>query len=129
MKTIGLEHTTLAACVKDARRERVVLTRKGKPVALIVGVEGLDEEQLQLGSSDTFWALIEARRKQQTISRAELEQRIRDTSGSGKTTIEKREIKTRRSAPNKRAVPHRRPVAVPAESERTQGAARGKRGR
>ena len=33
MKTIGLEHATLAACVHDARHERVVLTRKGKPVA------------------------------------------------------------------------------------------------
>ena len=38
MKTIGLEHATLAGCVKDARRERVVVTRKGKPVALVVGV-------------------------------------------------------------------------------------------
>jgi len=107
MKTIGLEHTTLAACVKDARHERVVLTRKGKPVALVVGVKGLDEEQLQLSSSDTFWTLIEARRKQRTISRAELEQRTRDTNGSKET--EKREIKARRSAPNKRAAPHRRP--------------------
>ena len=121
MKTIGLEHTTLAACVKDARHERVVLTRKGKPVALVVGVEGLDEEQLQLGSSDTFWTLIEARRKQQTISRAELEQRTKDMSGSRETVTKKQEIKTRRLAPNKRAVPHRRPVAGPAESERTRG--------
>ena len=120
MKTIGLEHTTLAACVKDARRERVVLTHKGKPVALVVGVEGLDEEQLQLGSSDTFWALIEARRKQQTISRAELEQRIRDTSGSRKTTIEKREIKAKRSAPKTRAAPHRRPVTDSAGIKRTR---------
>ena len=62
MKTIGLEHATLELCIKDARRERVVLTRKGKPVALMVGVEGMDEEQLQLGSSDKFWTLIEKQR-------------------------------------------------------------------
>jgi hypothetical protein len=129
MKTIGLEHTTLAACVKDARHERVVLTRKGKPVALVVGVKGLDEEQLQLGSSDTFWALIEARRKQQTISRAELEQRIRDTSGGRKTTMEKREIKARRSAPNKCVAPHRGPLADVKKPKRHGGAARGARGR
>ena len=78
MKTIGLEHATLDACVNDARYERVVLTRKGKPVALVVGVEGLDEEQLQLGSSEKFWKLIETRRKQKTLSRTELEQRITD---------------------------------------------------
>jgi antitoxin (DNA-binding transcriptional repressor) of toxin-antitoxin stability system len=121
MKTVGLEHTTLEGCIKDARRERVVVTRKGKPVALVVGVEGLDEEQLQLGSSDKFWTLIEARRKQKTMSRAELERRIKDGNGRGETTTGKQEIKARRPAPNKRAVPHRRPVAVPAESERPRG--------
>jgi hypothetical protein len=121
MKTIGLEHTTLAACVKDARHERVVLTRKGKPVALVVGVEGLDEDQVQLGSSHTFWTLIEARRKQQTLSRAELEQRTKDRSGSREAATTKQEIKARRLALNKRAVPHRRPVAGPGESQRTQG--------
>ena len=60
MKTIGLEHATLDACLDNTQHGRVVLTRKGKPVALVVGVEVLDEEQLQLGSSKKFWMLIEA---------------------------------------------------------------------
>jgi len=81
MKTIGLEHATLELCIKDARRERVVLTRKGKPVALVVGVEGMDEEQLQLGSSDKFWTLIKKRRRQRTIGRAELEKKLARTNG------------------------------------------------
>jgi antitoxin (DNA-binding transcriptional repressor) of toxin-antitoxin stability system len=76
MKTIGLEQASLDVCVDDAQQERVVLTRNGKPVALIIGLEGLDEEQLQLGRSDKFWALIEQRRKQKTISRAELERKL-----------------------------------------------------
>lgn len=76
MKRIGLEQATLDGCVNEAQRERIVITRKGKPVALIVGVAGMDEEQLELGSSKKFWALIEARRKQKTISRAELEEKI-----------------------------------------------------
>jgi antitoxin (DNA-binding transcriptional repressor) of toxin-antitoxin stability system len=76
MKTIGLEQASLDVCVDDAQQERVVLTRNGKPVALIIGLEGLDEEQLQLGRSDKFWTLIEQRRKQKTISRAELEQKL-----------------------------------------------------
>jgi antitoxin (DNA-binding transcriptional repressor) of toxin-antitoxin stability system len=76
MKTISLEQTTLDACVHAAQYERVVVTRNGKPIALIVGVEGLDEEQLQLGSSANFWQLIEERRSQKTISRAQLEQNL-----------------------------------------------------
>ena len=72
--------TTLDTCVNDAQLERVIIMREGKPVALIVGVEGMDEEQLQLGSSDRFWRLIAERRTQETISRAQLEQRVNSTS-------------------------------------------------
>jgi antitoxin (DNA-binding transcriptional repressor) of toxin-antitoxin stability system len=93
MKTIGIEHATLELCIKDARRERVVLTRKGKPVALVVGVEGMDEEQLQLGSSDKFWALIEKRRRQRTISRAKLEKKLSRTNGALEKTSRKRKVK------------------------------------
>lgn len=52
----------------DAQRERVMITRAGKPVALLIGSEGLDEEQLELGYSDKFWQLIAQRRKQRTMS-------------------------------------------------------------
>ncbi len=109
MKTIGLEHATLDTCVKEARRERVVITRKGKPVALVVGVGGLDEEQLQLGSSEKFWTLIEGRRKQKTISRAELERRIKDANESRETIAEKRETKVRQPTPNQRRAGRRQP--------------------
>jgi antitoxin (DNA-binding transcriptional repressor) of toxin-antitoxin stability system len=78
MKKIGLEQTNLDVCVSEAQRERVVLTRNGKPVALMVGIEGLDEEQLQLGSSKKFWTFIEKRRKEKTITRTELEKRIKN---------------------------------------------------
>ena len=76
MKVIGMEKTTLEGCVNDAQRERVVITREGKPVALVIGVEGMDDEQLQLGGSDKFWTFIEQRRKEKTISRTELEKKI-----------------------------------------------------
>ncbi len=79
MKMVGLEQANLDACVQAAQHERVVITRDGRPVALIVGVEGMDEEQLDLGSNDEFWALILERRNQKTISRAELERKL----GSG----------------------------------------------
>lgn len=42
----------------------------------------MDEEQLQLGSSDKFWKLVEKWRKEKTISRAELERRLNNKNGS-----------------------------------------------
>jgi hypothetical protein len=50
--------------------------RDGKPVALMIGVEGLDKEQLELGTSDGFWTLIRERRAEKTLTRHELEQKI-----------------------------------------------------
>ncbi len=76
MKVISFERAKLDSCISDSQHERVVITREGKPVALIVGVEGLDEEQLQLGTSDRFWKLISERRSQGTLNRTELEQRV-----------------------------------------------------
>lgn len=76
MKVINLERATLDSCITASQRERVVITREGKPVALIVGVEGMDTEQLRLGSSDKFWKLISERRSQRTMSRTELEQKV-----------------------------------------------------
>ncbi len=76
MRLIGLEEATLETCVRDAQHDRVLIIRDGKPMALIVGVAGMDAEQLELGSSSKFWQLIKERRAQITLSRAELEQRM-----------------------------------------------------
>ena len=73
MKTLGIEQATLDGCVRESQGERVLVTRDGRPVAMVVGLAGLDEDQLQLGASDKFWQLITTRRKQPTVSRAELE--------------------------------------------------------
>ena len=77
MMKIDVKRTNLVACVDEAQRERIVLTRHGKPVALVVGVEGMDEEQVQLGGSEKFWKLIAERRKQKTLSRTRLEQQLK----------------------------------------------------
>ena len=73
MKTIGLEKNSLDSCIDEAQQERVIVTRKGKPVALIIGI---DEEQLDLGRDDSFWKLIEERRNQDTVGREELQKLI-----------------------------------------------------
>jgi hypothetical protein len=76
MKAIGVEQTTLDACMDEAQRERIVLTRGGHLIALVVGIEGLDAEQVQLGCSNAFWRLIVERRRQGTIDRVDLERHL-----------------------------------------------------
>jgi antitoxin (DNA-binding transcriptional repressor) of toxin-antitoxin stability system len=73
---VGLQQANLEECVRQAQAERVVLTEKGRPVVMLVGVDGMDLEQIDLGESDEFWRLIRERRGQKTISRSELEKRI-----------------------------------------------------
>ncbi len=76
MKVIKVGEANLEECVRDAERERIVLTRRGKPVAVLIGVKGLDLEQIALGHSDEFWSLIRQRRTEKTMSRRELEKRL-----------------------------------------------------
>jgi len=78
MRTIGLKETNLDACVIEAQDEKIVITRDGKPVALVLGVEGLDAEQLELGGSAELWELLAQRRQQRTITREQLEQKVRE---------------------------------------------------
>lgn len=78
MKTVDIQETSLDACVIDAQSGRVIITCGGSPVAIVVGVQGLDEEQTQLGASDEFWKLISDRRKEPTIDRAALEKRLKE---------------------------------------------------
>jgi antitoxin (DNA-binding transcriptional repressor) of toxin-antitoxin stability system len=76
MKMVPMENATLDRCVAEAQQERVILTRNGDPIALVVGIAGMDEEQVRLSSSPEFWKLIEESRRQKTISREELERRL-----------------------------------------------------
>ena len=80
MRTIQIEKATLDGCVAEAQRDRVVITRNGAPVAVIVGVNGLDEEHVQLTASETFWELITERRQQKSLNRAELERRLSEAT-------------------------------------------------
>ncbi|MFO0810488.1 MAG: hypothetical protein U0746_17825 [Gemmataceae bacterium] len=76
VKIVGVRETNLEECVQQSQRERVVLTSRGKPVAVLLGVRGMDLEQIERGSSDELWTLIRNRRRQRTISRAELDKRL-----------------------------------------------------
>lgn len=65
MKLIGLKEakTSLSSFVDQSQRERILITRRGKPAAFVIGVEGQDLEQVLLGGDAEFWKMIQQRRQ------------------------------------------------------------------
>jgi prevent-host-death family protein len=64
------------ACVSDAQRDRVIVTRHGKPAAVLVGVQGEDWDAVVVQTDPKFWRLIRARRRQPTLSLGQLKRRV-----------------------------------------------------
>jgi len=64
MKTIPSTDvkTNLDAVLKSTQHERIMISRGGKPCAVLVGVENYDAEDLQLATSPDFWRMIGQRR-------------------------------------------------------------------
>jgi len=79
MKTISVRdlQKRVRESVDAAQSDRVVITRGGKPAAVLVGVEGQDWETVVLEINAKFWRLIEKRRKQRTVSMSEMRKRLR----------------------------------------------------
>jgi len=79
MKTVTVRdlQKKVKECVDQAQEDRVVITRHGKPAAVLVGVEDQDWETVVLQTDPTFWKLIRARRKQPTLSLSQLKSRLR----------------------------------------------------
>lgn len=79
MKTVSVRtlQKKVKECIDDAQGDRVVITRHGKPSAVILGVEGQDWETVVLQTDPEFWKFIEKRRKQSTVSMEELEARFK----------------------------------------------------
>ena len=78
MKTISVRdlQKNIKGIVDSAQRERVVVTRRGEPAAVLLGVEGKDWESVVLETSPEFWNLIEVRRREPTLSAEEVEESI-----------------------------------------------------
>ncbi len=74
MKTLEVD-PALGAVADEALNENVVLTRDGQPIAVVVGVSGIDQEQLELSLDQNFWKWIAERRKRPRVSQAELDAR------------------------------------------------------
>jgi len=78
MKTITVRdlQKSIKKVVDSAQDDRVVVTRRGQPAAVLVGVEGQDWETVVLETSSELWQLIENRRAEPTLSREEFERQL-----------------------------------------------------
>ena len=79
MKTISVRdlQKSVKQVVDSAQTDRIIVTRRGEPAAVVLGVEGKDWETVVLETSPAFWELIDERRHEPTISADELEQRLK----------------------------------------------------
>jgi prevent-host-death family protein len=79
LKTVSVRdlQKKVKECVEESQIDRVVITRHGKPTAVLVGVEGDDWEDVVLQTDPTFWKLIRSRRQEETISLEELKEELR----------------------------------------------------
>jgi prevent-host-death family protein len=78
VKTITVRELqkSIKEAVDSAQEDRVIVTRRGEPAAVLVGVQGKDWETVVLETSSAFWDLIEKRRREATLSTEELEDRL-----------------------------------------------------
>jgi antitoxin (DNA-binding transcriptional repressor) of toxin-antitoxin stability system len=69
MKTVEIEEfeANLDRYFAEIQTEAIVITRKGKPCAVLHGVAD-DVETAELAHSAEFWAMIEQRREEPTVS-------------------------------------------------------------
>jgi prevent-host-death family protein len=65
------------AILTRAQSERIVISRRGKPCAVLIGIEDYDAEDLRLGRSADFWRMIRQRRTSgKSIPLADVEARL-----------------------------------------------------
>ncbi len=67
MKTVNIRdlQSRLKDCVDTSQGEPVVVTRHGKPAAVIVGVEGKDWETVVRETSKEHWEMVRERRAEE----------------------------------------------------------------
>jgi antitoxin (DNA-binding transcriptional repressor) of toxin-antitoxin stability system len=82
LKTMSVRdlQKSIKEAVDHCQNERVIVTRHGRPTAVLVRVEGRDLETVELETSEGLWKLIEQRRMELTISSDELEKRLEERS-------------------------------------------------
>jgi prevent-host-death family protein len=70
MKVVAVREAkaSLSEYIEEAQRDRVLITKHGKPAALVIGVEGETLEDLLTMGNPRFWEMIENRRREKGSS-------------------------------------------------------------
>jgi prevent-host-death family protein len=108
MKVLAMRDakTGLSATLDEAQHERVLITRNGKPSAVVIGVEGRDFEDVLLMSNPKFWEMIEAsRRNPKTYSMEEVRHYFAEKDAKDAAAPRGRRRAARRSPPEKATPP------------------------
>ena len=93
MKTIDVSQATLplADYAKEALKEPVIVTVKGKPLAAVVGIRNADAETVSLSNNQQFLDLIERSRSRQKceggLSTEEMRRRLKLRKKEGSTHL------------------------------------------
>lgn len=87
MKSVEMKRATasLADYARDVKKEPVILTNHGRPVAALMPIKNADRETVSLSTNPQFLALIERSRRRHEaeggISSEEMRRRLRAEHG------------------------------------------------
>ena len=84
--TIETFSQELNALLDAAQQERILITKRGKPFAIVVGIANKDAEDLRLETSADFWEMIEQRRREPAVSLEKVEAELFDEGDKGKAS-------------------------------------------
>ena len=78
MKMVGVRDAKqdLSGYVDKAQHEGIIITKHGKPAAVIVGVDGYDLEDVMTMADPSFWKMIERRRREPTVPLEEVKRQL-----------------------------------------------------
>lgn len=78
MKTVSVRdlQKSIRRRVDQCQKERVIVTRHGRPAAILIGVEGQDWEDVLPRTDESFWKLIERRRRQRGTPLEKVKERL-----------------------------------------------------
>ncbi len=64
MKFISVREakSTLSETIAESQEQRVVITKHGKPVCMLIGCEGYEIEDVLTAADPAFWKMIQERR-------------------------------------------------------------------
>ena len=90
MKTMTVfeARNNFSRTLEAARKDVVVVTRNGKPVATIQGIDDADMEDLLLERSEKFWTMIARARAGKAVSLATVRRQL----GSRRTARRRRAV-------------------------------------